>query len=202
MKKSSKWIIGIDEVGRGPIAGPVTVCAFISNKDFNVKSIFPNQTIRDSKKTTKNIRNSINQSIRYLRKSKIVKIDWVIASKSAEYIDTHGIVKSIDKCINKCIKTLKKRNYPVHKAKIYLDGSLSLKNGLFDQETLIKGDEKIGHIAIASILAKVNRDNLMTKLDTDYPFYGWNTNMGYGTKMHYKAIKKYGISQLHRISFL
>ena len=73
--RNTKWIIGIDEVGRGPLAGPVTVCAFISDVDFNTKNIFPNQAIRDSKRIKKDIRKSINQTIRYLRKNKIYKID-------------------------------------------------------------------------------------------------------------------------------
>lgn len=202
INKTPKWIIGIDEVGRGPVAGPVTVCAFISERNFDTKTLFPNQTIRDSKKTKILIRQSINQSIRYLRKSKQCKIDWVIASVSAEYIDTHGIVESIDACITKCIEDLKKRNYPVDNAKIYLDGGLRLKNGVFNQETIIKGDEKIGHIAVASILAKVSRDSYMLRMAKQYPLFNWESNVGYGTKFHYEAINKYGLTPLHRVSFL
>lgn len=199
--KKTKFIIGIDEVGRGPIAGPVTVCAFISSSTFKVKNIFPNQIIRDSKKIKKPIRNSINQTIRYLRKLKINKIDWVIASRSAKYIDIHGIVRSIDMCIESCISTLKKRKYDIHKAQILLDGGLYLKNGIYNQETIIKGDEKIGHIAIASILAKVSRDNYMEKLSKKYISYGWDTNMGYGSALHMKSMKKNGITKYHRLTY-
>lgn len=197
-----KWIVGIDEVGRGPIAGPVSVCVFISEKTFNTSSIFPNQTIRDSKKTKKHIRNSLYTSIKQIRKSKLQKIDWVIVSRSAEYIDSYGIVSAIQACIEAGVKRLHTKGYDFNDAEVYLDGGLKLKKSHIMQETIVKGDEKIGHIAIASILAKVYRDNYMTKLSTAYPYFKWESNAGYGTKDHYAALSKYGLTKYHRTTFI
>jgi ribonuclease HII len=197
-----KWTVGIDEVGRGPIAGPVTVCIFITNSKIKLKSLFPNQIIRDSKKTKKHIRESINLSIRNLRESRYSEIDWVIVSKSANYIDKHGIANAIESCISSGILTLTRRGYDLTDAKVYLDGGLRLKNQDITQKTIIKGDEKHAHIAMASILAKVHRDNYMLNLSIKHKNYSWDTNAGYGTRLHYEAMRLHGLTKYHRRSFL
>jgi ribonuclease HII len=200
--KTNKLILGVDEVGRGPLAGPVTVCLFISEEEFDSKSIFPYPTIRDSKRANKALKQYIYQTIRNLRKYKYRKIDWVIVSKSAKYIDKHGINKSISKCIDIGIKRLTAKGYAIEHTKAYFDGGLTAKDSFLSKETIIKGDEKIGHIAIASILAKIARDSYMNRLSKKYPNYGWDTNVGYGSSKHTKAIKIHGATDFHRVSFL
>jgi ribonuclease HII len=201
-KVQIEWVAGIDEVGRGPIAGPVTVCLFITKVNFDVLSIFPFKTIRDSKKTKKAIRISINKTIKNLRKFKSNEINYFITSKSATYIDKYGISKAVDECINQNILKLKKANFSLESTSFYLDGSLKIKTENLQQETIIKGDEKHAHIALASILAKEFRDSYMSRKHASNPKYGWDLNVGYGTKFHYESIKKYGTTKEHRLKFI
>jgi ribonuclease HII len=198
----ARWIIGVDEVGRGPIAGPVTVCMFAAKHSLDTLQLFPNQIIRDSKKLSKDNRIKIYQTIRKLRKYKSNEIEYVLASKTAKYIDTYGISKAIDACISSCITKLALKSVAMDKAKVYLDGSLKIKGIAVDQQTVIKGDEKIAHIALASIIAKVKRDAYMANLGQAYPNYNWKSNSGYGTNEHYAAIAKEGLSLYHRSTFI
>lgn len=200
--KRNKLILGVDEVGRGPLAGPVSVCIFVSNSNFTPESIFPNQTIRDSKRANKALKHYIYQTIRDLRELNKHKIDWVVTSKSAKFIDRHGINRSIELCIAQSIRKLQAKGFDFTDAKAYLDGGLKLNSMEFEQETLIKGDEKIGHIAIASILAKLHRDKYMVRLGNKCPEYAWGKNAGYGTSEHIQAIKAYGVSPQHRVTYL
>ncbi len=196
-----KTLIGIDEVGRGPLAGPVTVCAVcIFSEKIILKDIF-NQTIRDSKKLKKELRNNINQTIRNNSKYKEV-VKFAISSRSAKFIDDHGINKAIKSSISSCLNNLKKQGVNIYKIDIQLDGGLHLNKKFKKQGTYIKGDEKFASIALASILAKVYRDNYMEKLSKKFPDYGWDKNSGYGTKKHIDSIKKYGKTEYHRNSFI
>ncbi len=200
--KASRRIFGIDEVGRGPIAGPVTVCVFSAKSTVDLLQFFPNRKLKDSKKLTKAMRNNIYKTIREYRKLNKDDLDWSIVSKSARYIDSFGINHSINACIKEAIRNLKKKKLFTSDSLLYLDGGLFVKNIYCEQETIIKGDEKIPQIALASILAKVTRDTHMSRLSLKYDNYAWEKNVGYGTKEHYMYIKKFDISKEHRKTYL
>ncbi len=197
--------IGIDEVGRGPLAGPVTVCAcYVANKSKASKEYF-NQTIRDSKKVKKDLREKIFQTIR--KNSKLNNdIKFVVCSQKAEFIDRHGINKAIQKCIDNCLikldKELLKNGIEINDLNIKMDGGLKAKKTYKNQESFIKGDEKYVSIALASIIAKVKRDDYMLKLSRFFPDYAWDKNVGYGTEEHIKSIKKNGVTKYHRKTFI
>lgn len=196
-----KGYIGIDEVGRGPLAGPVTVCALYIKDKKEAEQKYFNQIIRDSKRLTKDKRERIFQIIR--QNSKLNKnIIYSISSRSAKYIDKNGINKTITFCIHSCLKSLKNKGVDVKNIKIQLDGGLYVDKSFKNQKTYIKGDEKYVSIALASIVAKVTRDNYMKKLARAYDCYGWDSNVGYGTEIHRKAIKKQGVTKYHRLSYL
>lgn len=196
-----KCVIGIDEVGRGPLAGPVTVCAvYLANENTTKKLIF-DKTIRDSKMIKKANRINIFKTIR--KNSKLNKqIIYSISSRSAEYIDKNGINNSINACMYSCLKSLEKKGVNVTDVTIKLDGGLYLDKSYKKQRTFIKGDENHTSIAISSIIAKIYRDNYMEKLSKKYPGYFWDRNSGYGTKEHLKSIKEKGINKYHRKSYL
>jgi ribonuclease HII len=204
MKKRTmkrKGFIGIDEVGRGPLAGPVTVCAcYIEDVDEVRKLVFP-KGIKDSKKLKISERETI-----YTAVTKKLSLSspciYVVASKSAAYIDKHGLTKSIHECVVSAVKKLRTKGVDIHAATIRLDAGLRVGlPGLFE-ESFVKGDEKFVEIAVASIIAKVSRDRLMQRLSTKHPGYGWEKNAGYGTQVHRDALRKLGINLYHRRSFL
>lgn len=191
-------IIGIDEVGRGPLAGPVTVCA-VSCDEKIYKTLFKNKNLppvgKDSKKLKPKEREVFEKYLKQLSKER--KIEFKIVHISNKVIDQKGISFSIKKAISECIKGLK-----IDKdSKFLLDGGLKVSPDFINQKTIIKGDEKERIIAWASILAKVSRDSLMTKAAKKFPEYGFDVHKGYGTERHRNYIKKYGITNFHRRSF-
>ena len=194
MKNKFKYTIGIDEVGRGPIAGPVAVCALCLQNDFN-KNKFRN--FKDSKKL------SHLQRVKWLEKineeKKEGNIIYKVSFESNKVIDTKGIVFAIKKALSNSIKYLDK-NFA--DCEVLLDGGLRAPAEYTHQRTIIKGDEKELAIALASIVAKETRDALMVKLAKKYPEYDLEKHKGYGTKKHYKALKKQGVSLIHRKSFI
>ncbi len=187
---AQKYIIGIDEVGRGPLAGPVTVGAVLLQRGLGWRHF---KGLRDSKKLTKESREV------WFAKALDMNIPYAVSSVSQRIIDTKGIVPSIHIAIYRCLNKLK-----VHPKKclVLLDGGLHAPEEFIYQKTIIRGDEKECAIALASVMAKVTRDRKMVRLSKKYPEYGFETHKGYGTKRHYKQIKKYGICELHRRSFL
>ncbi len=198
-KKAIKWLIGIDEAGRGPLAGPVTVGLFavpISNQLVFQKTFFP-KNIRDSKKLSESAREKMFSQMVELKKEG--QIYFSHAHTTASLIDRIGITAAIKKGINKVLDKI-----PIEPCEcdIRLDGLLKAPAQYCHQTTIIKGDEKEFVIALASVVAKVSRDRLMKKLDQKYPAYGFGRHKGYGTKEHYLALKKKGPSSVHRQSFL
>ncbi len=199
-----KYIVGIDEVGRGPIAGPVAVCAFMTDIgrqqtlwwDFSMQNKLP---LRDSKKLTKKQR---EKWLKFLKEEKAKgNCDFAVSLVSAEWIDKVGIVRAIQKALDSSLSKLN-TNGQLLEAMIYLDGGLKAPKEFINQETIIKGDELHPVISFASIVAKVSRDNLMSRYANEYPEYGFENHVGYGTKAHYEAIKKHGQTSLHRKTFL
>ena len=197
--------IGIDEVGRGPVAGPVTLCAFARNtsviKDEEILTLFPKKILKDSKKLSKKTREEIFVELEKLQKEG--KIHFVSVARSATDIDEKGISLCIKECISELLKEMGSRlSLSCDDFFVYLDGSLHAPKEYTHQETIIKGDEKIIEIACASIVAKVLRDAHMKELGISYKEYGFEKHVGYGTKAHYEAIKKYGMTKFHRTTFL
>ena len=194
LSKHFKYVVGIDEVGRGPLAGPVTVCAFAMPIDFNAKSF---GKIKDSKKLKPKEREGIFCRLKELKKNK--KVNYVVSFESSKLIDKIGIVPAIKKALGKSLEKLKLNP---KECRVLLDGGLKAPEKYKNQKTIIKGDEKERVIAFASIVAKVTRDALMCRMAKKYPKYCFEIHKGYGTKMHYKNIKKYGICEEHRKCFL
>jgi len=178
-----KKIAGVDEVGRGCLAGPVFAAAVILNNDINTKDI------KDSKKIS--FKNRILLS-KYIKKNSIFAIGFA----SVEEIDKLNILNASLLSMKRALNKLKQKP-----SMIYIDGMFAPKNLKIKYKTFIKGDEKIISIAAASIVAKVTRDQFMIKLGRNFPKYKWNKNFGYGTAEHLKSLKKYGITKHHRKKF-
>ena len=189
-----KFLIGIDEAGRGPLAGPVAVAAVILSPRFNLKNL---NGIKDSKQL-----NSQKREIWFKKACAFKKeglLDFAVAFSSEKTIDKKGIVFAVRFSL---ARALKKVCHDPFSTYIFLDGSLMAPREYLFQKTITRGDEKISIIALASILAKVRRDRKMTSYGQQFPLYGFEQHKGYGTTHHYKMIEKYGICPLHRKSFL
>jgi len=192
--KNIKYIIGIDEVGRGPLAGPVAVGAFCVKKDFKFKKLLG---IRDSKKLTPEKREYFLIKILELEKSG--EVEFAVSYVSAKEIDKIGISSAIKKALKNSLNKINKNR---DECSVFLDGGLYAPEEYKKQKTIIKGDDKIKVISCASVVAKVLRDRLMCKLAKKYPKYGFEIHKGYGTKKHCESIRKNGICSEHRKCFL
>lgn len=187
------WIVGIDEAGRGPLAGPVTVAAVAVIPTYKLQTT--NCQLRDSKQLTAQQREAIYGVITSNK-----NIRWACASVGSFVIDRIGIVAALDLAVARVLEKLFPNPYSLIPF-VLLDGSLYAPRH-FRQCTLIKGDEQIGLIAAASIVAKVRRDALMVQHHRRFPQYGFEQHKGYGTRLHYKALKQFGPCPLHRRTFL
>lgn len=193
--KIYKYYIGIDEIGRGSLAGPIYAAAVLS---FSLKKIKNGNSIKDSKKLSEKQRNGW---FKYIDKN----FYWSFGKVSQKIIDKIGIEKANFLAMEKAVNALlKKRKINLGKTLLLIDGNRLNNHGLkaINHKLIIKGDEKVPLIAAASIMAKVSRDKLMKKMHVRHPKYNWRKNKGYGTKSHFKAIKHFGLSPLHRKSFL
>ena len=174
---------GVDEVGRGCLAGPVFAAAVILNKNINIRDI------KDSKKIPFKKRILLSK---YIKKNST----YAIASASVEEINKINILNASLLSMKRALKKLK------HKPSVaYIDGPFAPKNIKMRCKTFIKGDKKITCIAAASIVAKVTRDLFMIKLSKKFPKYNWKKNFGYGTSEHLNSLKKYGPTKHHRKKF-
>lgn len=197
MKKTDfHYFIGVDEVGRGPVAGPVYVCGLYISTDNLEKIIDFKLPLRDSKKLTEKMRNAWFSRINEFAQNGLLK--YVVSKSSASEIDQKGVAV----CIKACVKnSVFKISAEKQNTKVMLDGGLSVGEGFYE-ESFVKGDENIPVISLASIVAKVLRDREMSELSEKYKEYGFQKNKGYGTKAHMDAIQKYGITEIHRKTFL
>lgn len=184
-------ILGIDEVGRGPLAGPLVIGAVILPE--KEKPWF--NDLKDSKKLTAKKRESLNKVI---VTESTTSLGWV----AAEELDKLGISEALKLATRRAVRQIQSLHTPF--SQIIIDGNINfLSNTPLEKHTstCIKGDSKIREISAASIIAKVARDHYMIELSTKYPNYGFDKHVGYGTKTHREAIYKYGLTPEHRRSF-
>lgn len=200
-KNEVEYVIGVDEVGRGCFAGPVTAGAVIFKKNTLFKNYIMSK-INDSKLLNPKIRSILSREI------KKEALFYSVSTVGVSIINKVGIGKSTQMAMRKAIKSIMYKvlsgKYQTNKFFVLADGfnikylkGIRLKN----QKAIIRGDRKSISIAAASIIAKVHRDRLMRKLNKKYPQYGLYRNKGYGTKFHQTAIKNHGLSEIHRTSF-
>ena len=181
--------VGIDEVGRGAVFGPVfSAVVVLTEKN---KFILKQFGVMDSKKLTPKKRKLL------LPKILSLSSDYGIGQSSSGEIDKVGIRVATELSMIRALKKLKQKP-----SEIIIDGPLLLRQWNRNQENIVSGDSKYTSIASASIVAKVSRDNLMERLEKKYSGYLIFKNKGYGTSEHFSSIKKYGITNLHRKSFL
>ena len=186
LKKGYKLIAGVDEVGRGPLAGPVVAAAVILPLEEEKRIL----GINDSKKLSAKKREALAQKI------KEAAICYAIEEVSEEVIDEINILQATRLAMKRAIEKLSPR--PDFVA---TDGNMTLEISI-PQESIVKGDLKVASIGAASILAKVYRDALMAKYAEEFPYYGFERNAGYGTKEHIAAIQERGICKIHRKTFV
>ena len=178
-----KVLAGVDEVGRGSLIGPVFAAAVILNSSINKK------LLKDSKKLSRIKREALYT---YIKKNSV----WAIGIASLKEIEKVNILQASLLAMKRAIKKLKKKP-----TLVLVDGNRTPALNNYNLKYIIKGDQKIASISAASIIAKVSRDKFITKLSKQFNNYGWDTNSGYGTKEHLKAIKKLGITKYHRKTF-
>ena len=191
--------IGIDEAGRGPLAGPVAVGAVVfKTKDKSrLKRVFKEIRGKDSKKLTAREREKWFEIIKTEKKKG--NLHFAVSFVGARIIDKRGIVIAIRTALS---RSLEKVNTNPKTTNVLLDGGLHAPQKYQYQKTIIRGDESELSISLASIAAKVLRDRKMVRLAQKYPAYGFDKHKGYGTKYHCQRILKHGPSHEHRISFL
>ena len=182
----AKYIAGVDEVGRGPFAGPVVCAAVIL--PLEKKNLI--EGIDDSKKLKEGERERLAELIRERA------IAYKICEVDNKTIDRINILQATKLCMKQAVEGL-----AVEPDVVFVDGNFKIDIS-FPQQTLIKGDALSYSIGAASILAKVYRDRLMCEFDKIYPQYGFAKHKGYGTKMHRDAIREYGLCEIHRRTFI
>jgi ribonuclease HII len=197
-----RYIIGIDEVGRGALAGPVVVAAVLlkARGMFGGDCELGRRRIKDSKKLSQKQREAW---FNYFKNDPSVQ--FVVARVYPRGIERMNISRAANLAAERAVKKLiANRQSLIARSRIFLDGGLFLGNGRQPRnaKTIIKGDEKISVVAAASIIAKVARDRFMVRLASKYPAYGFDVHKGYGTKAHYRALRKCGSCDAHRKTFL
>ncbi len=187
-----QYIAGVDEVGRGPLAGPVVAAAVVLPEEFDVLGV------DDSKKLSEKKRNELFDQI--IEQA----ICYGIGQKDHQVIDDVNILEATKLAMAEAIEAAEKmlQDKLGKKIDFVLFDAMKIEAVEKPQQSLIKGDSKSISIAAASIVAKVTRDRQMIDYHQQYPYYGFDSNKGYGTKIHYEGIEEHGITPIHRKSFL
>ncbi len=206
MKRKNKITVGLDEVGRGPLAGPVVACAVVADRRtfLRWRSVLPD--IKDSKKLTKKKREELYEIL-----TNHPAIEWGIGRVSEKTIDKINILEATKLAMIKAVKNISCKRICGHKRHIkrhvkrridflIVDGKMKLDLPI-PQRSIVKADEKVFSCMAASIIAKVTRDGIMEKYHKKYPQYGFDRHKGYGTPFHIKMLKRYGRCDIHRNSF-
>jgi ribonuclease HII len=187
-KQGFKNVVGLDEAGRGPLAGPVVAGAVLISPKLKIKNW--KLKIRDSKQLSAKQREKIYDVI-----TKHQSFEWGIGIVSERVIDKINILEATKLAMKKAVKDL-----DCDIDCLLIDGNFKIKSDI-PQKPIIKGDQKVVSISAASIIAKVTRDRIMCKYDKKYPQYGFIKHKGYGTKLHRQKTKAFGLCKIHRRSF-
>lgn len=193
-------LVGIDEAGRGPLAGPVAVGVVVVPKDFDWALVVG---ATDSKQMTEKARERMYETLVSLQQDGLLR--FAVGFSSARVIDTIGIVPAIQRALNDALREVTEgtAETPTDFAsyEVLLDGGLTAPKEFTNQKTIIRGDQSEQVISLASIAAKVLRDKLMVELAVLYPQYSLEKHKGYGTLVHRRAIQEQGLSDIHRATF-
>jgi len=193
-EKGYRFVAGVDEVGRGPLAGPVVTAAVVLPEDFDVLGV------DDSKKLSEKRREELFGLI--MEKAVAVGIGMCTHEEIDEINILQATKKAMYKAIAECEKDLKKRVGEDAKVDCVLIDAVTLEDLDKPQKAVIKGDAKVLAIAASSIIAKVTRDTMMVDYADEYPWYGFEKNKGYGTAAHYEGLREHGTCPIHRMTFL
>ena len=188
-----QFLIGIDEAGRGPLAGPVSVGAVIVPKGFDVRCEFPG--VKDSKLLSSGQREEIYSEV--IRREEKGDIKFCVRFSAHSYIDECGITQAVHRAVASGVHALAHRPQGV---RVFLDGLLHAPRE-YEQETIIHGDALVPIISLASVIAKVRRDRLMRRFARSFPQYGFEQHKGYPTRQHCAAIARFGICAIHRLTY-
>ena len=189
-----RFVLGVDEAGRGPLAGPVAVGAVMVPEGFDVLKEFPG--VADSKKLGEKRREEIFEVL----EARVASGDarYAVEFEDEKTIDEEGIAAAVRKALTRGVNRLAPDSALV---RVQLDGALRAPPE-YAQETIINGDELVPLISLASVAAKVLRDRLMCDLALEHPVYGFELHKGYGTKLHYARLREHGPCVIHRRSFI
>jgi ribonuclease HII len=187
-----EMLIGVDEAGRGPLAGPVAVGVVAIPLGFDVLAEFPQ--VKDSKQLSAQKRELIFNEVE--RRASRGDLQFAVRFSSHEFIDRFGITRAVQEALSSGVRELA----PPSHATVMLDGLLHAPKS-YRQRTVIHGDALVPIIGLASILAKVTRDRTMEQLSRFYPEYGFEQHKGYGTQQHYRALRMHGLCDIHRRTY-
>ena len=188
----AELLIGVDEAGRGPLAGPVAVGIVAVPPGFDVRREFSG--VNDSKQLSARKRESIFEEV--TRRARAGDLAFRVEFSSHLYIDRFGITRAVRKAVWRGVRAMGEPE----RSTVLLDGLLRAPKQYF-QRTILKGDARVPVISLASVIAKVERDRLMERLSILYPEYGFEAHKGYGTEEHYKALRTHGLSSIHRRTY-
>jgi len=189
-----RFALGVDEAGRGPLAGPVAVGVVAVPHGFDVAKEFPG--VADSKKLSEKKREALFEML--VARVATGDARFSVELEPANLIDKEGIAAAVRRALFRGVNKLAPDAEAVE---VFLDGALRAP-AEYRQKTIIGGDATVPIISLASIAAKVTRDRLMMKYDEDFPLYGFAKHKGYGTAFHYETLREYGPCGIHRRSFL
>ncbi|MEK7602447.1 MAG: ribonuclease HII [Patescibacteria group bacterium] len=190
----NRFVVGVDEAGRGPLAGPVAVGIVCAPEGYDFLAVFPG--LNDSKKLSEKKREALFALLQEELKKEALSVRVQLVS--ARLIDEGGIAPAVRNAVSLGVRKLLENP---ENGKVFLDGSLKAPPE-YEQETVIGGDALVPAIMLASIAAKVTRDRYMKKVASEFPQYGFEIHKGYGTKAHYEALREHGLCALHRTTFV
>lgn len=189
-----RFTLGVDEAGRGPLAGPVAVGVVRVPEGFDVAKEFPG--VKDSKQLSEKKREAVFALLE--SRAAAGDVRFAVEFETAQAIDEDGIAVVIRRAVSRAVNALAP---DAGLAEVLLDGSL-MAPAEYRQQTIIGGDESVPLISLASIAAKVSRDRLMLRYHDEFPDYGFAKHKGYGTELHYAALQEFGLCAIHRRSFV